>query len=875
MTTICLPLTRARSAAQCGGKGANLGSLLRSGIDVPAGFVITRVAFERFLSENRIRERIDELLSRVDFSSHAAIREAAATVRSLVMSTPIPKVIASEAEELRKRLHSPRIIVRSSAVGEDSHADSFAGQLDSFPIQNSSAEFEHALKACWASFWSERVLFYQKARGTRLSGMGVVVQEMVEPHLSGVVFSIAPGAAGKDCLLVEYVAGEGHLLVGGEVNPGRISLTRDGRERHVLALPEQSGCPPLAESPLLETLRVTSLAIERHMGGPQDIEWCVDGEGRLRIVQARPITTECAESASLLWSNVNVNENYPDPVTPLLYSIARRSYEHYFSSLGHAFGVSQSRLESMRHELGQVIGLHGGRIYYNLTNIYRLISLLPFGDRAAAYFDDFIGVSALSSARVRHVSRFRELRFWLQGLELVSIGLTTLRTITRIPRRVKSLEEDVDQHVDMCESHRPGLHAIPEPEELQREFSGFLAVRFGKWRKGALADAASMFSYGLLCSFLRRRLGDSHHHSLLKAIPNVVSCIPPQKLWEIAEVVRSEPDLRSFVTARSAAELDAQLDHLPLLKPLQTRVSEFQRQWGFRCSGELMLSLPNYRDNRTAVLELVKAYCATQAPSPATLMHEQARERQGLEREVAKRLAAPLPPPLSPSAWLFRILLRLTHASIALRERVRMKQAKLYAQFRQTLLDLGRRWQDSSALAAPEDIFFLRYEEIERGLAGDAQMLQSARLTVAQRQAEHETVTRHAPPETFRTRLGETYVPVSPAEDNEPRTRLVGLGACGGRVESAARVLTSVLDADRLQHGDVLVTRQTDPGWAPVFPLIKGLVMERGGMLSHGAIVAREFGIPAVVGIRGVASAIQSGERIVVDGDHGSVELCR
>ena len=288
-----------------------------------------------------------------------------------------------------------------------------------------------------------------------------------------------------------------------------------------------------------------------------------------------------------------------------------------------------------------------------------------------------------------------------------------------------------------------------------------------------------------------------------------------------------------------------------------------------------MLTVPNFREQPAALFDILKSYIEIEPPSPKQIIESQEKERCFVLQTLR--------PQMRWGNWcVLTRLLRSTHKAIAYRERVRMKQAALYAGFRQTLLSMGRHLVAASRIETAEDIFFFKYTEIDKWFAGTEMFPAGLRDLIQVRKMHFDQATRLHPPDYLLLAPGEYYDGTQKAykPDRTSKRRnvdmqnaIAGIGAGGGRINAKARVLESVLEAKRLKPGEILVTRQTDPGWGPVFPLIKGLVMERGGMLSHGAIIAREFGIPAVVGIPEITQKITSGQTILVDGDEGYVRL--
>lgn len=844
-----IPLRSATRLAEVGGKAANLARLIAAGAPVPDGFVLTSTALQHFVAEQ------EALPPDVD---------------SMVM------------DAWRAGFADGPVIVRSSAVGEDSEASSFAGQLDSVPNVTTADGLRQAILQVWASQWSTRVLSYQSARNTYLRGMGVVVQRQADAAVSGVLFTASPTSRSE--MLLEYCGGLGEALVSGQINPGRVTIGRQDFGWRQLTAPEE---PAAGESLLLNDHQIAALGrlaldIERAFGAPQDIEWTIDRNGRPWIVQSRPITVRgfapaaSCDGPGVLWTNANVSENFPRPICPLLYSIARVGYYHYFRNLGSAFGISERRLTRMEPALRQIIGVHGARMYYNLTNIHAVLRSAPFGDLLAASFNQFTGAEedGKEAARVRtgetRLTQIRELA--------VIAGKTTWQYLF-LTRRVEQFEKSVDEFA--ARTHPTLLSAKPT-DALLDDFRRFVDIRCNRWKNASLADAGSMVCYGALQRFLARAFpGEDQqalHNTLLKALPDLVSSIPPLKLWELSRMVNREPALRELFASADSSAILGQLGDARFHE-FRVAFDEFLEHWGFRCSAELMLTMPSFQEDPVPVVDLLKAYAAMDGESPADQLKRQA---EGRHRDTDAMLAALRKRPVSKllpfvrQSFVAAVLLRWTQTSIQLRERARLKQALLYSRLRRISLALGAKLAAQGRVAAADDIFYLTADEVDLLASGGEMFPGHTRELVSLRRRAHAELSEQTPPDSMRLPAGE-YLDASIPEDalasGPVREALQGIGACGGRTTAKAAILLDVTESHRLRAGDILVTRQTDPGWGPIFPLISGLVIERGGMLSHGAIIAREFGIPSVVGVKDATRRIQHGGSITVDGDRGLVHV--
>ncbi len=897
------PLEHAHRAEGVGGKAANLGAMLNQAIAVPRGFVVTDAAFQFFLDQNALRYPIEIALEGLapDLTSVNAASEA---IRQRVLAAEIPVgVLECIRETLSEKFPGAPLAVRSSAIGEDSRQAAFAGQLDSFLNVDHGESLSKSLLACWASYWSPRVLFYQLSKGIFLRGMGVVIQELVDSKASGILFTRNPDplVARTDALVLEYCAGFGDRLASGALNPGRIVIDRNDLQWREQAVPEQlSDCGPILHlvTQQIERLAKAAIMLERHFDCPQDLEFTIDHLGDLYIVQTRPITVGCAAgpaseqvqnqqsaTANVLWSNANVNENYPEPISPLLYSIASAGYYNYFRNLALALGFDRHRVASMEHPLRNVIGVHGARIYYNLTNIHSLLRMAPCGKTLAQWFDDFVGIdqpaseeneTLLKTVKTSHVSR---------SLELCRTAVKSSWQFLFLTKRVAKFERVVDEFAASVESD---LLAAMSLSGLLDRFREFIDIRNHQWTNASLADMSSMVSYGLLKRLLRGEFQDADqagmHNSLLKGLRDVVSGQPIVELWHLSRIITETPELRSLLASGGDRRILETIHDNPKFADFRTAFERFVSQWGFRCSGELMLTVASFQEQPELLLEILRAY--VELPDDSPPMEQLNRQAVDRESETARivtelkrrKIVWGLPWPTK--ATLLKIVLKGCHRSIALRERARLKQALLYSCCRRLALAIGSKLVTCDMLSDRNHIFLFTYQEIDALLAGSAMFPHHTKELAELRRSGHLQLSGMQPSDVFVLPRG-MYLSTKPADHSSPtcvelsdaESELVGVGACGGRVTAPAAILHDISECRKLNKGDVLVTRQTDPGWGPVFFLIKGLVMERGGMLSHGAILAREYGIPTVVGVQNATTQIRMGQNIEVNGDRGVVQL--
>lgn len=867
-----VPLNSASDPRQVGGKAASLGKMMRAGFTVPDGVVLPTHHFEAFLDASGHRASIESLCRGLDATSPEATAEASATIASWLRDAPMCQPLEASLRAHFRALGADSLAVRSSAIGEDSARASFAGQLDSFLDIHDEDALLAAVKRCWSSFYSARGLTYQHARGVALAGMAVIVQTQIPGAVSGVAFTRAPHDPAS--LLIECCEGGCEQLVSGQITPESVTVARD--------LQTQPDDAALLDSAQLQTLIASFMRLEEVFAGPQDIEWTVNPSGQLHILQSRPITaapsptqepsSPGAEEA--VFSNANINENYPGPVTPFLQSVARTSYYHYFRNLAVAYGFAPHRVAAMEDALSHIVGVHGQRLYYDVSNIHAVLRMAPWGQVFAQWFNDFVGVEVNTTARDRDVTWRRGAGGRLsEAVELLAIGVNVLKQYKTMTRQVERFEATVRAFAAKC--HPATLRSLDRDDLIER-LEGFIHIRTQQWLGGTLADSACMVCCGALESFLGRFFPEEPSavllHGLLRGLPGIVSSEPPRHLWALSREIRADAQLMALFeqdtpTILAALGWDGEVmtGDLAFAKSVQS----FLDDWGFRCTGELMMTTLSFQEQPDAVIDMLRSYKDSPDGGPDEVIERQA----ALRVEQTAQLSAQLNPA---ARRAFQALLSATGASLSLRERARLKQAQLYRCCRRVVLNLGALLEREGELEASDEVLLMTWQELVALREGEQV---PDEVIAARRQRFDEESQWDDPPARIVIRRDRPWSPalLSQAERAETTDtsegHLRGLAAAAGSVKARATVALGQQDFHRVAAGDVLVAPQTDPGWATVLFLVHGLVIERGGMLSHGAIIAREFGIPSVVGVHKATERIPNGATVLVDGDKGVVHI--
>jgi pyruvate,water dikinase len=823
--------------AVVGGKGAHLGELSRiDGIRVPPGFCVTTDAFRRMIAAApSIDERLDRL-SRLEPGDRRQVRALSAEIRGAIEDLTVPDDLADAITAALGRLgEDAACAVRSSATAEDLPTTSFAGQHDSYlNIVGTAAILRHVSR-CWASLFTERAVAYRLRNGFdhRKVGMAVVVQQMVVPQASGVLFTADPVSGNRKVASVEACFGLGEALVAGTVSPD-VYQVRDGV---VIGKAERREQPVLAEG---QAVRLVELGrrIEAHFGCPQDIEWCLSGEG-FSFVQSRPITTL-----------------FPIPAN------AGDGENHVYVSTGH---------QQMMTDAMKPLGL----------SLFLLITPAPMHPAGGRLFVD------VTRALGTPTGRAGLLAVMGRGDPLIRDALETVLARGFVP----SLPDAAPAG--------PPPGGAPAPIETDPAIVTELIGRTQASIAALKEDIAPLSGPALLdfivgdIAELRRILFDPQSHqvwmsameatwwlndqllewlgeknaadALTQSVPDNVTSEMGLALLDVADVIRPHPAVVAFL---EHVEDDAFLDELPELEG-GTRARDAIRAWldryGMRCPGEIDITRPRWSERPSALVPVILGNVRNFEQGAGGRRFEEGRQQaRKKEEDLLERLRA-LPDGEAKASETKGKIDRV-RTFIGYREYPKYGMVSRMFVYKQALLEEAERLVQAQVLREPEDIFYLTLPELQG--------------VVRSNEADHDLIRRRR--EAFRSYEALTPPRVLTSEgeclngayhrDDVPAGALVGLAVSAGTVEGRARVVLDMADAD-LEPGDILVTAYTDPSWTPLFVAIDGLVTEVGGLMTHGAVIAREYGLAAVVGVEHATRRIRDGQRIRLHGTDGYVEV--
>lgn len=846
-----------------GGKAAALAALHGSDLAVPAWFVLAPEAFAASLSEEDRRAAGDDGdwpecppgLAGVQLSS-AVLRELN---EALVKLCPAGELVA----------------VRSSALDEDGRECSFAGQLESFLLVP-AAEVPAKVLAVWKSAFSERVQAYraQHGLGSGLRAPAVLVQRMVHAEAAGVAFGADPVSGRRDVAVVAAVRGLGSSVVDGtrDADTWHVSMAGEIEQRHLA-----DGGPDATTTtarpgqlmPALDDGQVRAVGglvrqAGQIFGRPQDIEWAY-AAGRLYLLQSRPVTA-LAERAELnIWDNSNIIESYSGVTLPLTFSFARRAYTGVYRQFCQMLAVPKAKIAANENTFRNMLGLIRGRVYYNLLNWYRVLALLPGFTLNRRFMEQMMGVKEELPAEILadlgHASVSARLK---DGLDVMGSLAALVGNHWLLPRKIRRFYSRLDEA--LAPPSR-ALEAMTAPE-LAAHFDELEKKLLTRWDAPLLNDFFAMIFYGVLRKLMTQWVNDAEgtlQNDLLCGEGGMISAEPAERIVEMAGLAATNAGLVRQLGSGSLPGMLQAMDEVPTFK---TAYLGYLAKFGDRCLGELKLESAPLHDDPMVLLRAVGQLAgrpaaglsaASPAGGPDVRRAAEARVDQALASRPVRR-------------GVLRWVLRHTRARVRDRENLRFERTRLFGRVRRIFIELGRRFHGEGWLKEPREIFLLEVDEVREVATGIAPGA-SLQALVAERQAQFASYKAKDPPPNRFTTHGPVHagtvwegVPVQ-AVESDPMQRK-GIGCCPGVVRGRVRKILDPRNAV-IHQGEILVADRTDPGWIMLFPAAAGLLIERGSLLSHSAIVAREMRIPAIVSIDGLMSWLDDGDEVEFDGATG------
>jgi pyruvate,water dikinase len=902
MTTSCI-----RPLAVCGelplelvgGKARGLGMLMAKGFRVPTGFCLTSEAYHDFVRQIDIAP----LVAQIAEADLAKLGEIAAAIERLFMAASLAKTLQEEIRRTTADLCYTMVAVRSSAMAEDLANASFAGQQETLLGVKREGLFP-AIQRCWASLWSAPAMSYRRERKmpSEQAAMAVAVQQMVAARAAGVCFSINPLTGHQEQVWIEASYGLGESVVAGRVNPDQylvwyhekphITQKTIADKAHEVCLKDESGtehkevAAELRQAAVLQDAEILEVAdrsrdIQTAFGMPQDIEWAYASDG-LFILQSRPVTAtgqsekldvvrgseaihQLFRTTPIIWSNFNVRETMPFPLPMLSWSLWN---EQLFPHFVEFLTVAHPKMRPYFHLLDRI----NGKMYWN----FNILLHMPIMGKV--FRIGLRHIDAATDAVVRRLDKEGLLppvtwprikfRLWYTiklGCRLLAAGHEAFRCAIS-SRRMQTYEDFLQKKV--AQQKERSLVYLTEYELLHDQ----AALACEKETMPTMEKLVQSMGLGLAAYAVLqvwcRKWSDIPSAALVAGLPGNPTTDAAFAIWELSV---SEPEVQEILRSTPSAQCQEVLQQHPKGQEWCKRLAAFLAKYGHRAPREFDLACPRWNDQPAIIIDLLKMYLKAQQENadPREHFQRQAKQRQELAKKACQRVFFLWRP-------LFRLLLFLAQKFLPHRETPKHLFMMFFQLIRRHVVELGKRLSQRGVIADSDDIYHLTLGELEQ-IVSDKCKSGSAdpagndkwQSLVRERKEQLLRYEKWQAPLFLRS----DGMPVPVAVTNAEGDTLVGTGVSCGKITARARVISDFKESTTLQKGEILVAPVTDPGWTPLFLVAAGLVMEVGGTMSHGAVVAREYGIPAVVSVEKATSRIHTGDMLSIDGFAGTVKI--
>ncbi|MDO8225117.1 phosphoenolpyruvate synthase [Bacillus cabrialesii] len=844
-----------------GGKGLNLGELSKiQGIRVPEGFCVTTAGYQKVIEQNETYHVLLDRLTMLKVEDRDQIGEISSKIRQIIMEAEIPSdVVKAVSQYLSQFGEEHAYAVRSSATAEDLPHASFAGQQDTYlNIIGKDAILQHISK-CWASLFTERAVIYRMQNGFdhRQVYLSVIIQKMVFPKVSGILFTADPITSNRKLLSIDASFGLGEALVSGlvsadcykvreeEIVEKRVATKKiaiygrkeGGTETKQIDLDQQMS-QTLTDGQILQLARL-GRQIEAHFGQPQDIEWCL-ADDTFYIVQSRPITTlypipEANDQENHVYLSVGHQQMMTDPIKPL--------------GLSFYLLITPAPMRKA-----------GGRLFVDVAA--RLTTRAGRETLLNTVGSDPLTKDALTTVIERD---FIKLLPNDQTTPIPGGGHTDMPAqfennptiVSDLMKRNQTSIEELKQNIQAKSGSDLFDFILEDIQQLKK-------ILFDP--QSTAVFMAAMNASAWINENMNEWLGEKNAaDTLSQSVPGNITSEMGLALMDVADVIRPYPEVIDYL---QHAKEDNFLDELVTFdggRETQDAIYDYLRKYGMRCPGEIDITRPRWSEKPITLVPMILSHIQNFEPNAGNRKFEQGR-RVALEKEQELIDRLKQLPDGEQKAKETKRMIDLIRNFIGYREYPKYGIVSRYFVYKQALLKEAEQLVQAGVIHEKEDIYYLTFEELHEV----ARTKKIDDQIISKRKDEYKLYEKLTPPRVI-TSDGEIIIGEYKRE-NLPANAIAGLPVSSGVIEGRARVILNMENAD-LEEGDILVTSFTDPGWTPLFVSIKGLVTEVGGLMTHGAVIAREYGLPAVVGVENATRLIEDGQRIRVNGTEGYIEI--
>ena len=852
-----------------GGKAQNLGKLASAGFPIPSGIVITTFSYEQHVNKSEIQEKLTQILKHVNYENEGDVEEKSNQIKNLILSTSFDLDLEKEIKETLERFGKDSLwAVRSSAAAEDLPEASFAGQQDSF-LNVSTDEVTEFIKRCWASYWNKRAVTYRYNNNIdHLSGgIAVVIQRMVNADRSGVLFTSDPRGKRKNNMILESIFGLGEAIVSGLVTPDQFAIDKQtgkilkqninkqsvqikyvNGSNETCSVPSDEQDKPSLDSILISELVEIGKNIETHFVAPQDIEWSIEKDN-IYILQSRPITT-IVDSDEILWTRGYGDEYWTDVASPLYVSLLGTYLEDYVLKEG-------AKIMGYTEVLGNdLIRIHKSHAYFNADVLEQVFTYYPKFARTKELLNYF---------PVKEQNRIKNLPTKTFKLLLSQLLIAIRDPDGKLNRTNDAYIEWGKQFLKEMKSFDTADLSTYSYEELYQTFQQMEQLYLKHYRLIRYGMVSHSIATNLMVkNWLENWLDDTNgmlYSKLISGIPGNRTVETNIAIAKLAQHAQKEATIKKSLDRDTPRVFLQKLNRNKTWKPFKKQFDQFMKNYGHRCHTREVY-YPCWIENPELVITLLQGLISDEHLDFAYIEQQKRRERKETEQEIFDRIGR-LPFGFIKKR-IFKKVLRYAQTYLTFRENQRFFLDHQHLRQRRLFLEYGKRFHKEGFIDDPMDIFFLPKEHIFDIAAGNTTLDKTKLLQ------EKESFFKNQgklPPKFIKgnTEFDDTII------YDENSVQITGVGCSPGITSGIVRIVTGISKIGSIQENDILVTRNTDPAWTPVFKKLSGLITETGGILSHGAVVSREYNIPAITAVKQATTILKNGQQITLDGNTGII----
>lgn len=884
-----------------GGKALNLHKMFINNVPVPEFITISNTFFDSY------KQRVDlvSILNNINDPE-----KDSGNIQKVFLDNPLSQNERQLIIEALKEsnLEENYFAVRSSGLDEDSKEHSFAGMFSSFLFQKTIDQIDLAIRECWASAFSPRCLGYRIENGlsTQDIGMGVVIQKMINSQVSGVMFTRNPiNQADRSSVLIESLYGQCEGLVCGELEADSYKVNRNDFEveqtlakkteqyisnkdtagiQKVSVSTDKEDLSSLSKSQTLQVAKI-GIQLEKTYQMPLDIEWTIENE-KLYIVQMRPITSlpslafynpqENGDEA-ILWDNSNIVESFAGVTTPLTFSLTKEAYEIVYRQTCIMMGVPKEIIENYSNAFKNMLGFVRGRVYYNLINWYKLLFLIPGSSSNQGFMETMLGVKDELDEKQQKVFNFVDQVPRYGSFKKINLMFKLGFKFLRIKSIVRNFSIEFNNIYQEYLSFDFTKMSLRELKDSYERWNNKITYN---WNAPIINDFLVMVFFGTLKKLTEKWVKTEENianlqNDLLCGQGEIDSTLPTISLMKLAKKYDSTPELRSIFMDNELEDIKALISKN---KIVQDDINEYLHLYGFRCNNEQKLEEDDLHTDPTFIFDALKNYIRMKNYDIKSMHENELKIKNNAQAKVDQNISGI-------KRVIFMWVLKNARLAVKNRENLRFLRSKSFGISRRIFRNIDTKMHNLELIEQKGDAFYLTYREIFDYIDGRSESFCLKKIAAIRREEFKKYISEDDPPDRFIT-YGAAGVSLqnskiiesgdllkSKVRVSDDPNLVYGTSCCPGIIKGKVRVAATIEEARGLD-GEILITKRTDPGWVPLFPSCSGLIVERGSLLSHSAVIARELGIPTIVGVSSdLMKKLKTGDEIELNATIGEIRI--